>query len=457
MVTERYRVPEGWAEFEEVTERIEVRGGEPVMLTTRWTIWGPVAAHRSGQPVTLDGRPLVECNVFHHPDSLDLRFFDLALATDTEEALQIAAESGSPSINLMVGDHEGKVGWTIAGRLPRRVGQAGSQVVSWADGANGWNGWLTAGEHPRLNSPAVGRVFSGNQRKLGSEAYLTLAAVSGSFGARARQIGDALAVLTNATAADMLAIQLDDRALLLEPWRELLLATLRHPNATEIFTNDLPVIVDYVSNWNGRATPDSVAYRLLRGFRVTCFEHVYEPLTVRAALLVGERSARFWGGAERTVWSLLEARPPHLLSPRFASYDDLLLSAVSEVIREMRAAHEGDLGRATWGARANRPVQHPFSAAIPALSRWLAVSLEGCSGGEDMPRVHNNEFGGSQRLVVSPGHEDQGLLHMIGGQSGHFLSPYYRAGHDAWVRGEPKPLLPGPTRHTLRLRNLPKP
>jgi penicillin amidase len=32
------------------------------------------------------------------------------------------------------------------------------------------------------------------------------------------------------------------------------------------------------------------------------------------------------------------------------------------------------------------------------------------------------------------------------------MSPYYRAGHDAWVRGEPLPYLPGKARHRLTLQ-----
>jgi penicillin amidase len=56
---ERYRVPEGWAEFERVTERIEVRGGEPVELKFRWTVWGPIIERtRRGTPVAFDGRPV---------------------------------------------------------------------------------------------------------------------------------------------------------------------------------------------------------------------------------------------------------------------------------------------------------------------------------------------------------------------------------------------------------------
>lgn len=449
---ERYRVPGGWAEFEQVTERIEVQGREPVELKTRWTLWGPIIEKtRDGVPIAVAGRPLVYRHIFNSPEALDLRFLELTVATNTAEALHIAAGSGTPIINVLIGDRAGKVGWTIAGRLPRRVGRTGGEVVSWADGSNGWDGWLTPDEHPRLGSPEVSRVFSGNHRKLGSETYLRLAGASGDLGARAKQIRDALTGLTNATAADMVAIQLDDRALLLEPWRKLLLTTLRDPEAGVALTTNVSEIIKLVADWNGRATPDSVAYRLVRGFRVTTFEYVFEPLTAKAAKLSGERSGRFWDGAERPVWTLFEGRPPHLLNPRFTSYDELLLAAIRDVANQLRAKHGGDLARATWGQLANRPVQHMFSRAVPPLSRWLDLSLEGCFGGEIMPRINSGGHGSIERLVVSPGHEEQGLFQMVAGQSGHFLSPYYRAGHDAWVRGKPMPLLPGPAKHTLRL------
>jgi len=40
---------------------------------------------------------------------------------------------------------------------------------------------------------------------------------------------------------------------------------------------------------------------------------------------------------------------------------------------------------------------------------------------------------------------------MPGGQSGHPLSPFYRAGFSDWVQGKPAPFLPGPTAHSLLL------
>ena len=66
-----------------------------------------------------------------------------------------------------------------------------------------------------------------------------------------------------------------------------------------------------------------------------------------------------------------------------------------------------------------------------------------------MPHVSYPTGGQSERMTVSPGHEESGIMNVPGGQSGHPLSPYFLAGHAAWMRGEPTPFLPGPTQHTL--------
>ena len=72
-------------------------------------------------------------------------------------------------------------------------------------------------------------------------------------------------------------------------------------------------------------------------------------------------------------------------------------------------------------------------------------------GDSHMPRVQEPSNGASERFVVSPGREAEGIFHMPGGECANPLSPYFRAGHEAWVRGDPTPFLPGPAQHTLEL------
>ena len=148
---------------------------------------------------------------------------------------------------------------------------------------------------------------------------------------------------------------------------------------------------------------------------------------------------------------LLREKPPHLLDPKYASWDDLLLAAADAATADFEKQGV-PLDEATWGRRNTAKIYHPFGRLLPAwLAGWLNMPADPLPGDVDMPRVQTPTFGASMRLVVSPGHEEEGLLHMPGGQSGHPLSPFYRAGHEAWVRGESTPLLPGPAEHTLTL------
>ena len=72
-----------------------------------------------------------------------------------------------------------------------------------------------------------GRLWTANTRTIDAETWLTFLGDGGfDLGARAAQIRDDLLALQSANADDMLAIQLDDRALFLTRWRDLLLGVL---------------------------------------------------------------------------------------------------------------------------------------------------------------------------------------------------------------------------------------
>jgi penicillin amidase len=149
---------------------------------------------------------------------------------------------------------------------------------------------------------------------------------------------------------------------------------------------------------------------------------------------------------------MVQEKPAHLLNPHFDSWDHLLVAAVDDVTAQLDHQNIA-LAHATWGQRNTARIQHPLASALPAwLTGWLNMPADQLPGDSNMPRVQGPTFGASERFVVSPGHEAEGIFHMPGGQSGHPLSPYYRAGHAAWVHGDATPFLPGATVHTLELK-----
>jgi penicillin amidase len=441
---EVYRTPEGPKRFTKVMERIRVKGGSDETLEVKETVWGPV--------IDTDalGRPRVLAWTAHFPEAVNLRAGGLETARNIEEAMAVANRSGIPPQNFVVADETGRIGWTIIGQIPRRLGFDGRVPTSWADGAHRWAGWLTPEEMPRIVDPPSGRIWTANARVVDGAMLARLGDGSYDLGARARQIRDGLMKLERATPRDLLAIQLDDRALFLERWRGVLLAALTpQAVAADPRRRELRRLVE--TTWTGRASIDSVAYRLVRAFRGNLEMEVFSALTGQTDKPEAERF-RSTPQFEGPLWRIVTERPLHLLSPKFQSWDEQILAAVDDTLQDIADQEDTEepAGR-TWGERNTVRIRHPLSQAVPFLGRWLDVPARPLPGDEDMPRVQGPTFGASERLVVSPGHEEEGIFQMPGGQSGHPLSPYYQKGHEAWEEGRPTPFLPGTAVHQLRL------
>ena len=450
-----YQTPEGWKEIEERPEMIKVKGGDAVPFTARWTRWGPFIDGPK------DGRGLVLRWTAHDASSTNLHFMDVEQAQTVADVIAVAHRAGIPNENALIADSAGNIAWTLIGQVPRRVGYDGRVPVSWGYGDRRWEGYLRPEEIPVVTTHArgsadlpanEGALWSGNNRAVGNAPYGQLGDSGYDDGARSRQIRDGLRTLIGsgkkAVPGDLLAIQLDERARFLERWHTLLVEVLTDQAvAAQKSRGDLR---EAIHSWNGHASVDSAAYRLVRAFRLRTAELALAPFAEAARSEYAEFS---WRNIpyEDALWRLVHERPVDLLNPKHASWDDLLLAAVDDVVKA--ATKDGSLTHYTWGRRNQLAMQHPFSRFLPgALARWLDMPAAELPGDSDMPRVAGPRFGQSERLVVSPGHEDEAIFHMPGGQCGHPLSPYYRAGHDAWVKGEPTPLLPGKTEHTLTLQ-----
>ena len=441
-----YRTPRGWVEIEDRSDPIKVKGAAPAPFIARWTEWGPIL---SGPE---DSHYLVLRWNAHNPESTNLRLMELETTATSAEAVTLAHRIGMPNQNLVVADAGGAIGWTLTGTVPRRVGFSGREPVSWAFGDRRWDGWLNADEIPAIANPAEGILWTANQRIVGGAAFAKVGDSGYDDGGRAGQIRDDLRRLAasakKAVPADLLAIQLDDRALYLERWQKFLLGVLTDEAVAQ--KGARRELREAVQQWNGRASTDSAAYRLVRAYHLRLADRVLAPFFGAAKNRYEEFSYDKFH-YDDALWQLVHEQPARMLNPASPSWSAVLVAAADDVIAD--AEKSGlPLAHFTWGARNTLRMQHPFSSFLPKpFARFLDMPAEPLPGDSHIPRVQGASFGASERLVVSPGHENEGILHMPGGQSGHPLSPYYRAGHEAWVKGEPTPLLPGPAQHVLTL------
>ena len=440
-----YRTPGGPARLVHLREVIHVKGRADETLEVLQSIWGPVL------DTDAQGRRRVLRWVAHDPEAVNFQSLDLETAATVAQAEAVANRSGIPAQNFVCADAQGHIGWTIMGVMPRRVGCDGLPA-SWADGSHRWDGWVAPEDYPRINDPPGGQLWTANNR-LVDGAMLDLVGDGGyDLGARARQIRDDLSALVRPTERDLLAVQLDDRALFLERWQRLLLDLL----TPEAVRQD-PRRAEFrrlVAAWGGRAAVDSAGYRLVRGFRLVLMQRLLKPFA--EAYRTGDEP-RFQVGwfaqGEGPAWALVTRRPPHLLDPAFRTWDEALLAGVDATIEQL-TRDGATLAQRTWGQLNSPRVQHPLAKALPWLSRWLDMPTLAIPGAADMPRFQEGVYGASERLVVAPGHEADGLIMLPCGESGHPLSPHYGDSHRDWVAGRPRPFLPGPAVQTLVLEPL---
>ncbi len=425
----------GWKEFH---EPIKVAGDKSFDMIVRETSWGPVLHEVEGQALALRWTPQL-------PGSLRVSFADLAIAKDIQGAFDVADSSGIPAQNFMVADSSGMIAWRIIGGFPLR--DPGCDPIE-PTAAAACSPWKTdARTSPRLIDPESHRLWTANNRTLDGE-NLKLAGDGGyALGARAKQIRDDLFSRERFSEKDLLAIQLDDRAVFLQRWWALLQKEGKHDRPPA-----LAALAKAANHWEGRASTDSVSYRIVRAWRLAVDARIADGLTAPAQAALGKEFIMpSLPQLEGVVWPLLSERPANLLPRRFASWEALLEDAAAQVRNELSA--HGPLEQRSWGERNVAKICHPLAGALPSmLKSSLCMPADPLPGDSDMPRVQGPAFGASERMVVSPGHEADGIIHMPGGQSGNPLSPFWGAGHEDWVRGKPTPFLPGKAEYTLTLK-----
>jgi penicillin amidase len=435
----QYLTPDGPKAFEVFNETIAATGGPSKTFQARWTIWGPIVWKDAR------GREYAQHWIAHDANALASDVTRPERARTVDDLLIAVAGLGIPNQNVTMADTAGHIAWTIGGTIPKRVGHDGMTPESWADGTNRWDGYLTAAEYPRIVDPPAGRIWTANAPVVDGAMLATIGEGGYADGIRARLIRDNLMRIAEATPADMFNVQLEDRALFLERWRKLLLDELASSSGKRA---EFRALIE--KQWTGRASPGSVGYRLVKEFRLLFVRRVMTSLTAPALAVDPTFDYTRLLRGEGPVWPIVAERPAHLLDPKYKTWNEATLDTVDAVIAQLTEGGKS-LADRTWGEANTAEIRHPLAGAIPFFGRYLNMPGDPLPGDVYTPRASTPRTGPSERMVVSPGHESEGIMEIPTGQSGHPLSPHYRDQYHAWLVGEPTPFLPGVTVNTLVL------
>ncbi|MEN0021430.1 MAG: penicillin acylase family protein, partial [Planctomycetota bacterium] len=448
----RYLTPEGSEPFGIVTESIAVRNEETRTLDVRTTRWGPIVA------IDADGRPLALRWIVQDPlalvgDGADLAR-ELSAVRTVAEAVRVVSRAGGPPLNVVVADAHGDVAYAVMGALPTR--RDGRMSKDWRDARTEWPISLDAKPEP-IVAPASGVVFNANNRSLSLDAWSAVGRQPGAP-SRAFRIRELLAEHLAGPASDvderaMLEMQFDAHA-----YRYSYLAAHFSAALQDASDPDLRALGGMFADWDGKASANSrvypIAYEISRVLEADLIGRLALPaLEARQAKSSESADADEPGPwwfrvpvrSRDTVRAALAERPDHLLPAGFDEWDDYLRDVAAYAIAGMGGAEVAARTGRTWGERNKLAVRHPLSDALPSSFAWLKDRLSlpevQQAGAGGTIHVTGRTFGASNRLVVSPGREEFGVLQLPGGRSGIPMSRLSQNRFEAWATGEPDPLL----------------
>lgn len=422
--------------IEERTSALHVKGEATQSVKRRsWKGWPVVESNGTDWLVQWTGL---------HPEFLDLGLLGLLEVKNIKEAMAVAHTAGMPCQNMVVVDASGQIGWTLMGGIPQRSVPAPRLPMEASDPWL-WRGRLAPEITPTWIAPVNDRIWTANNRILGSHHADLLGDGGYSQQGRDTVIADALLEAPRWREADLLALQYSPQTRVFDRWRQWL-RELADSGTWSPSPLPYPELWTEVLLEDGKARVDSRGYLFLRLFRGMLADSVFNTL-------LGDLDTP-WSGLgfawDEPLYQLVTTPAGKALDPHHSGWKSSLDAAFAATLERIEEQYGPPAG-ATWGTRNQLRIQHPLSLAIPALANWLDMPSEPVAGDGYSPRAQAPAFGASQRLVVSPSHLDEALFHMPTGQSGHPLSPFYRTGHGDWVEGNPSPLLPGPAAHRLRL------
>lgn len=443
----RYKTPSGSQVLTERRVLLKVRGEHPVRAVVSTTIWGPVIGWSRADQAVVAHWALVQ------PGGMNLKFMSLARAHNVSDALVVAQRSGIPEENFVVADHAGNIGWTIAGRIPRRISGCNYSIPeSWSNGKCGWRGWLSTQSYPAVVNPKGGYLVVGENRVDTRAKGAVLGLFHFADGAVVHQIvGKVNTQIIRGhpiTAEQLFRIQLGEKAIFMQRWKTLALSVLR-ASALK-FHSKRRAFKLQIEHWSGKATVNSVGYRLIRDFRINVAEAVFAPILGKFRHHYPTGQLPFLEQMEGPLWALVSKRPMNWLNSRFPTWNALFLYAIDRAIAKLWVPGSG-FSREPWGDGNQVTFSSPYGFAWGPLAPWLRGPRAKLPGGRFTPRVQMGKLGASYRLVVSPGDVSKGgILEVAGGQTDNPLSIWYRGGLQNWIAGTKVSLSPGKAQYRLR-------
>ena len=435
---QRYRTPQGWADFVVRNETIRVKGQGDVILPVRSTRHGPVVS--DVQPLyegLLDKRRYAMALRWSALDA-DNRTIDagfLANQAQTVSELQAAfALHHSPMQSMVMADTQGQVAYKAVGKVPVRAKSHDLMGVAPAPGwlsQYDWTGWIPYDQTPQFTQAQIeskGWHATANQR-ITPQGYPHFITSDWTSPERFDRIEHLLGKGGQLDAADMSRIQHDVLSLGAQAILPFALkAQSSHPLA--------PQVKALLQQFDGQMTAESPGAAILNTW---AHELTQSLVADRIGL---ERFALFYGKRHfrAGVMGMLN-HPDAFWCPK--GCEQSINQAMDKTLSQLSRTLGPDPTRWRWGALHPAISSHRPFGKVPVLNRVFDVQIPSAGDlftvnvGQYWANERSQPFASrhaaSMRAIYDLANPEQSQFIYQTGQSGHSFDARSRDMAQAWA------------------------
>ncbi|MCB9186572.1 MAG: penicillin acylase family protein [Flavobacteriales bacterium] len=441
-----YQIGDSTYTVEPRVESIKVRGGQTIIDTVLYTVYGPIAH------VSEEGNDRLALRWLAHDPSNELKtFYELNRASNFDDYSNALEQYNCPGQNFVYADVDNNIAIWQQGKFRIKPKGYGKFILNGSDAENLQEQFIPKAQNPHMLNPARGFVSSANQAAVDSTYPYYVSGVYEEF--RNRTINRFLRNDSSITIEDMRDLQLSNYNLLAEEALPLLLELL--DTSSFQYKEYETLALNELLEWNYRNDKGLIAPTVFEIWwdefnnllwdefnqqhwdQDLYYQYSWEQLALNGKAKIDMRDERYVYPMNKIAIDLLKNHPENIMFDHHSTndrieiakdivYDSFYWTAMKfgEIIKyKFSAPH--------WGRYQGTRVQHLLR--IDALSSDKLF----VGGSEHAPNATTATHGPSWRMIVEldkDGPIAYGVL--PGGQSGNAGSDKFIYSLNNWVNGE---------------------
>lgn len=413
-----------WVEAEARQETIHVRGARDYTFTVKVTRHGPVISHDTDRDLALRWAAL-------EPGALRFPFLKIDRAQNWQEFTEALRDFTGPMQNFVYADVDGNIGYYAAGWVPLRKQGDGSVPVPGSADDYDWTGYIPFDDLPHAYNPSSGIIATANGRIV-PDGYPYFITRRWGEPFRTARIYQLLEGGNRFTVPDMLRIQTDILSIE-DQWlaKEIVEAARKHPPST----TDAQYAVALLEKYDGEARADSAATLVCETTRKALLKRMISPK------LGDDLSGYNWSMSAVFLENVLENHWTRWLPPGDADFNVTLVESLEDAVAQISGlTGSGDRAAWQWGRTIPLTFHNRLTVAFPFLSPYLNVGPVPQAGTQTTVKQTTPTVGPSMRMVVDFSDFENSVQNITLGESGQWMSPYYKDQFDAWYNGTSFPI-----------------